>query len=392
MPRTVGIDLGASFSLIAYMDKATGQAKCIPGPYGETLCPSIVSLDADGGIIVGAPARRRSLSQTDRGIHSVKYLMGRGVDHVPDALRRTLRVDPESRDVVRIRLGECILTPPEISAFILRELKMWAEVFLGEPVNKAVITVPAHFDDAQRQATKEAGTLAGLEVLRLVNEPAAAALAYGLHDQRRGQVAVYDFGGSRFEISILKLIPAGEGEIYHVISTHGDAHLGGDAFDDALLAVAREEIRIRHGLDLGSDPQTLQSLRRALIQAKHELSFADRASLEVPLPNRSLYVRDFCRAELEGLVQPILEETKGPVRMALADATINPAEIDEVVLVGGSTRMPLVRRIVAEFFGRSPHSEINPDEVVALGAAVKADILESGVRAAELEGLVERQQ
>jgi molecular chaperone DnaK (HSP70) len=267
MPRTVGIDLGASFSLIAYMDKATGQTKCIPGPYGETLCPSIVSLDADGGIIVGAPARRRSLSQTDRGIHSVKYLMGRGVDHVPDALRRTLRVDPESRDVVRVRLGECILTPPEISAFILRELKMWAEVFLGEPVNKAVITVPAHFDDAQRQATKEAGTLAGLEVLRLVNEPAAAALAYGLHDQRRGHVAVYDFGGSRFEISILRLIPAGEGEIYHVISTHGDAHLGGDAFDDALLAVAREEIRIRHGLDVGSDPQTLQSLRRALIQA-----------------------------------------------------------------------------------------------------------------------------
>ena len=376
MPRTVGIDLGASFSLIAYVDKGTGQAKCIPGPYGETLCPSIVSLDVDGGIIVGAPARRRSLSQPDRGIPSVKRLLGLGVDNVPDELKKTLRVDPESRDVVRVRLGECILTPAEISAFILTELKTWAEVFFGEPVGQAVITVPAYFDEAQRWATEEAGTLAGLEVLRVVNEPAAAALAYRFHERRRGHVAVYDLGGSRFEISILKLIPAGEGEIYRVISTRGDANLGGDALDDALLAVAREEIRIRHGLDVGGDPQTLESLRRALVQTKHELSFADRASLEVPLPNRSVYLRDVSKAEFEGLVQPILDGTIGPVRMALADANINPAEIDEVVLVGGSTRVPLVRRMVAELFGRRPQSEINPDEVVALGAAVDADILE----------------
>jgi molecular chaperone DnaK len=376
MPRTVGIDLGASFSLVAYVDKATGEAKCIPGPYGETLCPSIVGLDADGGIIVGAPARRRWLSQPDRGIHSVKRLMGRGVDNLPDELKKTLRVEPESRDVVRVRLGERILTPPEISAFILTELKTWAEVFLGEPVGQAVITVPAYFDEGQRRATEEAGTLAGLQVLRVVNEPAAAALAYGFHEQRRGHVAVYDLGGSGFEISILKLIPAGEGGIYHLIATRGDANLGGDDLDDALLAVAREEIRIRHGLDVGSDPQTLQILRRALVHAKHDLSFADRASLEVPLPNRSVYLRDLSRAEFEGLVQPILDGTVGPLRMALADANINPAEIDEVVLVGGSTRVPLVGRRVAEFFGRRPQSEINPDEVVALGAAVEADILE----------------
>ena len=392
MPRTVGIDLGASFSLIAYVDKATGQARCIPGPYGEVLCPSIVGLDADGNIVVGAAARRRSLSQPDCAIHSIKHLMGRGVDNVPDVLKRTLRVDPGSRDVVRVRLGECLLTPPEISAFILGELKTWAEVFLGEPVSQAVITVPAYFDEGQRRATEEAGTLAGLEVLRLVNELAAAALAYGLHEQRREHVAVYDLGGSRFEISILKLIPGGEGEIYQVISTKGDANLGGEDLDDALLGVAREEIRIRHGLDIGNDPQTLQSLRRALIRAKHELSFADRASLEVPLPNRSVYLRDISKAEFEGLVQPILDGTMGLVRMALADANISPSETDEVVLVGGSTHVALVQRMVAEFFGRRPHSEINPDEAVALGAAVAAAFFESSVREVELDGLVERQR
>jgi molecular chaperone DnaK len=318
--------------------------------------------------------------------------MGRGVDNIPEMLRRASRVDPESRDVVRVRLGELILTPPEISAFILKELKTWAEVFLGEPVGQAVIAVPAYFDEGQRRATKEAGTLAGLEVLRLVNEPAAAALAYGLHEQRREHVAVYDLGGSRFEISILKLVPGDKGETYQVISAKGDANIGGENLDDTLFAVAREEIRIRHGLDIGSEPQTLQSLRRALVRAKHELSFAERASVEVPLPNRSVYLRDISKAEFEGLVQPILDATMSPVRMALADANISPAETDEVVLVGGSTHVPLVRRTLAEFFGRRPHSEINPDEVVALGAAVRAAHLESGLREAELERLAERQR
>jgi len=382
MPRTVGIDLGASFSLISFVDKAAGQAKCIPGPYGETLCPSIIGLQADGSISVGAPAGRRSFSEPEGGIHSLKHLMGRGVDHVPDALKRALHIDSESREVLRVRLGECVLTPPEISAFILRELRMWAEVFLGGPVSETVIAVPACFDDAQCQATKEAGTLAGLELLRLVNEPVAAALAYGLHEQRRRHVAVYDLGGRKFEITILKLNPAADGEVYEVISTNGNAHLGGDQLDDALLGVAREEIRIRHGLDVENDPQTLQRLRRALVQAKHELSFADRARLEVPLPNRSLYGRDIYRTEFEGLVQPILEGTTGPMRMALADATLNAGEIDDVVLVGGSTQMPLLRRMVAQFFGQRPHTEINPDEVVALGAAVQANILENDLTVA----------
>jgi molecular chaperone DnaK (HSP70) len=351
MPRTVGIDLGASYSSVAYVDKASGEAKCVPGPYGDTLCPSIVSLDADGSVIVGAPARRRSVSHPERGIHPV----------------------------------------PEISTFILRELKMWAEVFLGETVDRAVVAVPACFDEGQRRATNEAAMLAGLEVLRLVNEPVTAALAYGLHERRRGNVAVYDLGGTRFEFSVLKLIPGGDGGIYHVISTKGDAQLGGDNVDEALHAMAREEIRLRQGVDLGSDPQTLQSLRRAVVQAKHELSFEERATLEVPLPNRNLYVRDIVKAEFEELVRPILERTMDPVRMALADAKIAATEIDDVVLVGGSTRLPLVRRMLTQFFERRPRTEINPDEVVALGAAVQANILEGGLKEAEVESSGGRQ-
>jgi molecular chaperone DnaK len=391
MSRTVGIDLGGSYSLVAYVDKAAGEAKCIPGPYGDTLCPSIVGLDADGSIIVGAPAQRRSMSNPDRGIHSVKHLIGRGLDGLSDFLRTKLSLDPESREVVRVRLGECFLTLPEISAFILGELKMWAEVFLGETVDRAVMAVPACFDEGQRRATNEAAMLAGLEVLGLLNEPVAAVLAYGLPERRREYVAVYDLGGTRFEISVLKLIPAGDGGIYHVISTKGDAHLGGDNLDEALLAVAREEIRLRHGLDVGSDPQSLQSLRRAIVQAKHQLSFEDRATLEVPLPNRGLYVRDIPKAEFEELARPILERTVDPVRTALADAKIAPTDIDDVVLVGGSTRLPLVRRMLPQFFRRRPRTGINPDEVVALGAAVQANILERGLKEAEVESSGGRQ-
>ena len=390
MLRTVGIDLGTSFSLVAYIDKTSGRAKCVPGPYGETCCPSIVSLDAEGSIVVGAPARRRSARLPDYGVGSIKRLMGRSLDNIPDELRTGLRLDPESRDAIRIRLGEFSHTPPEISAFVLRELKMWAEVHLGGPVVQAVITVPAYFDDAQRRAAKEAATLGGLEVLRLVNEPVAAALAYGLHEQRSGRVAVYDLGSRGFEISILEFTPS-DGEIYRVISSNEDAHMGGDEFEEALLGVVGEEIRIRHGFEVGTDPQILQSLRRALVRVKHDLSVVDRASLEVPLPNRSLFARDICRAEFEGLVQPILERTMDRTRKALDDAKLAPDEIDEVVLVGGSTLVPLVQRMVTQLFGRRPRIEINPDEVVALGAAVQADILESGMRTEEVEGLVGQQ-
>jgi molecular chaperone DnaK len=381
MGRTVGIDLGTTFSLIAAVDPADGRPRCIVGPHGSALCPSVVSVDADGTILVGEPARRRLLTQPDRTIYSVKRLMGRGVADVQDELKLfPFQIDPESKTVIRVRLGERVLTPPEISSFILRELKTWAENHFGEAVDRAVITVPAYFNDAQRQATRDAGRLAGLEVLRLVNEPTAAALAYVLHEQKRGRVAVYDFGGGTFDISILKLTSTAQGDIYQVLATNGDTHLGGDDLDLALLSVARQEIRTRHGLDLVAQPMAVQELRKALIAAKHELSEATRATVMAPLPDGSTYVREFTRAEFDGLVQPILERTMGPVRMALADSKLQTEDIEEVVLVGGSTRVPLARRMVEQLFGRRPHSELDPDQVVALGAAVQADILSSGVK------------
>jgi Fe-S protein assembly chaperone HscA len=381
MGRTVGIDLGTTFSLIAAWDPAEGRPRCILGPYGSALCPSIVSVDADGNILVGEPARRRLLTHPDRTIYSVKRLMGRGVEDVQDELKLfPFRIDPESRNVIRVRLGERLLTPPEISSFILRELKSWAEHHFGETVDRAVITVPAYFNDAQRQATRDAGRLAGLEVLRLVNEPTAAALAYGLHEEKRGRVAVYDLGGGTFDISILKLIATDQGDIYQVLATNGDTHLGGDDLDLELLAVAQQEIRTRHGLNLEQHPGAVQELRKALIAAKHQLSEATRASILVPLPDGSDYVREFTRAEFEGLVQPLVERTIDPVRMALSDSKLKAEEIDEVVLVGGSTRVPLVRRMVEQLFNRRQHAELDPDEVVALGAAVQADILTRGVK------------
>ncbi len=381
MGRVVGIDLGTTYSLIAYVDKETGRPKCIPGPYGETLCPSVVSVDADGSIVVGEPARRRLLTQPDRTIYSVKRLMGRGVADVQDELKIfPFRIDAGSESVIRVRLGERVFTPPEISAFILRELKGWAEEYFRDTVDRAVITVPAYFNDAQRQATKDAGRLAGLEVLRLVNEPTAAALAYGLHEQQRGLVAVYDLGGGTFDISILKLISTSEGDIYQVLSTNGDTHLGGDDIDNLLLGIAREDIRRAFRLHLSRHPETVQELRKALISVKHELSSANAATVKFPLPSGAVYVREIRRAEFEKWIAPLVERTMGPVKMALADAHMKPAQMDEVVLVGGSTRVPLVRQRAEEFFGRRPHVELNPDEVVALGAAVQAEILESGVK------------
>ena len=380
MARTVGIDLGTTYSLIAYQDKREGRPRCIPGPYGTPLCPSVVSVDADGAIVAGEPARRRLLTQPERTIYSVKRLMGRGPADVQDELRIfPFRIDPTSKNVIRVRLGERVFTPPEISAFILRELKSWADEYFQDVVDRTVITVPAYFNDAQRQATRDAGRLAGLEVLRLVNEPTAAALAYGLHEKKRGRVAVYDFGGGTFDISILKLISTTDGDIYQVLSTNGDTHLGGDDIDNALQAVAREEIQ-GQGADLSANPEAVQELRKALIAAKHELSAADKTTVKLALPNGGAYFREIKRAEYDRWIRPIVDRTMAPVRQAVADAKLTPAEIEEVVLVGGSTRVPLVRRTVEEFFGRTPHTELNPDEVVALGAAVQADILEGGVK------------
>src|SRR6201987_4235730 len=277
MGRIVGIDLGTTNSLVAYIEP-TGEPRCIPGPSGSTLCPSVVSLDPDGNIIVGEPARRRLLTQPERTIYSVKRLMGRGVKDIQDELKLfPFRLDPSSSNVIRVQLGDKVFTPPEISAFILRELKNWAEAFFGETVDRAVITVPAYFNDAQRQATKDAGKIAGLEVLRLVNEPTAAALAYGLHEKQRGKVAVYDLGGGTFDISVLKLISTSEGDIYQGLSTNGDTHLGGDDIDNLLQAFVHEQILQHDQIDFSPHGELAQELRRALIHIKHQLSRAETA-------------------------------------------------------------------------------------------------------------------
>ena len=380
MGRIVGIDLGTTNSLVAYTDSQTGQPKCIAGPYGSTLCPSVVSLDSDGSIIVGEAARNRLLTQPERTIYSVKRLMGRGPADIQSELNLfPFRIDPTSKNVIRVILGDKVFTPPEISAFILRELKSWAEAFFGETVDRAVITVPAYFNDPQRQATKDAGKIAGLEVLRLVNEPTAAALAYGLHEKQRGRVAVYDLGGGTFDISVLKLISTAEGDIYQVLSTNGDTHLGGDDIDNLLQAFVHEQILLEHEIDFSPHGELAQELRKALIAIKHQLSDSEAATLRFPLPNGAVYVHEFTRGAFEALLLPLVDRTMGPVKQALADAQLKPTEIEEVVLVGGATRTPLIRRTVQEFFNRRPHTELNPDEVVALGAAVQANILDRGV-------------
>jgi Fe-S protein assembly chaperone HscA len=380
MGRIVGIDLGTTNSLVAYTDPQTGQPKCIPGPHGSTLCPSVVSLDPDGSVIVGEPARRRLLTQPERTIYSVKRLMGRGPADVQSELKLfPFRIDPASKNVIRVMLGDKVFTPPEISAFLLRELKSWAEAFFREPVDRAVITVPAYFNDAQRQATKDAGKIAGLEVLRLVNEPTAAALAYGLHEKQRGRVAVYDLGGGTFDISVLKLISTAEGDIYQVLSTNGDTHLGGDDIDNLLQAFVHEQILQEDDLDFSPHGELAQELRKALIAIKHQLSESESATLRLPLPNGAFFVHEFTRGALDALIRPVVDRTMGPVKLALADAQLKPADIEEVVLVGGATRTPFIRRTVQDFFDRKPHTELNPDEVVALGAAVQANILDRGV-------------
>src|SRR5882672_10461030 len=376
--RVIGIDLGTTNSLVAYMDVTA--PKVIPGEDGDRLIPSVVSLTRSGEIVVGNPARALLINEPDRTIYSVKRLMGRGVADVQDELKLfPFRIAPDSESVIRVQLGGKTFTPPEISAFILRQLRKNAEAHLGEPVTKAVITVPAYFNDAQRQATKDAGRIAGLDVLRLVNEPTAASLAYGLDKKKNGIVAVYDLGGGTFDISILKLHDG----IFEVIATNGDTHLGGDDIDNLLIAIALDDIRGDLGLDLRRSGEAVARIRKAVIDAKIALSSQPSAKLDIELPEGKQYQREISREQFEQLAQPVIDRTVGPCRQALKDAGLKPEQIDEVVLVGGSTRIPKVRALVKEMFHRQPHTDLNPDEVVALGAAVQANILGGGSEATD---------
>jgi Fe-S protein assembly chaperone HscA len=371
----VGIDLGTTNSLVAHMQGESPVV--IPGEDGLNLVPSVIALDEKNQIIVGNAARKYLVETPERAVYSIKRLMGRGAEDIQDELRLfpfKLAEDLQQGEVLRIKIGERTYTPPEISALILRQLKRNAERFFGAPVTQAVITVPAYFNDAQRQATKDAGRIAGLNVLRLVNEPTAASLAYGLDKKKNGIVAVYDLGGGTFDISILKLHDG----IFEVISTNGDTHLGGDDIDNLLIAVALDDIRGDLGLDVRRSGEAVQRIRRAVIEAKIALSAQPSAKLDVDLPGGKKYRREISREMFDEIIQPIIDRTVGPCKQALKDAAVKPEQIDEVVLVGGSTRIPEVRRLVQDLFGRTPHTDLNPDEVVALGAAVQANILGGG--------------
>jgi Fe-S protein assembly chaperone HscA len=392
--RVVGIDLGTTNSLVAYMQ---GDAPVvIPGEDGERLLPSVVAFNEEAtagspeGFVVGNAARATLLHDSANAVYSAKRLMGRDLNDIQEELKLfpfKLADGLKAGEVLRLNVAGLTLTPPEISAYILQQLKRNAERFFGAPVTKAVITVPAYFNDAQRQATKDAGRIAGLEVLRLVNEPTAAALAYGLDKNKDGIIAVYDLGGGTFDISILKLH---EG-IFEVISTGGDTHLGGDDIDNLLVSIALDDI----AGDLGAKTaaitrasgEAVQALRKAAIEAKIKLSSADTATFDLMLPDGKHYLREITREQFNQLIAPIIARTASPSKLALKDAQLATDKIDEVVLVGGSTRIPAVRELVDELFqlsarGKQPHTELNPDEVVALGAAVQAQILSGSAHSA----------
>ena len=378
--RIVGIDLGTTNSLVAFMQGESPVV--IPSDDGVNLVPSVVALDGNNQPLVGNAARSSLIETPERAVYSVKRLMGRGVEDIQEELRLfpfRLADDLQSGEVLRIKLGDKTFTPPEISALILRQLKRNAERYFGAQVTKAVITVPAYFNDAQRQATKDAGRIAGLEVLRLVNEPTAASLAYGLDKKQNGVIAVYDFGGGTFDISILKLHDG----IFEVIATNGDTHLGGDDIDNLLITIALDDIRGDMGADLRRNAEAVQAIRKAVIEAKIALSSQASIKLDIELPGGKRYQREITCEQFEQLIQPIIDRTVGPSRQALKDSGLKREQIDEVVLVGGSTRIPKVRALVKELFQREPHTGLNPDEVVALGAAVQANILGGGSEATE---------
>ena len=378
--RIVGIDLGTTNSLVGFMQ---GDSRVIiPGEDGSNLVPSVVALDESDKIIVGNSARKYLIETPDQAVYSVKRLMGRGVEDIQEELKLfpfRLAEDIQAGEVLRIKLGDKTFTPPEISAYILRQLKRNAERFFGAPVTKAVVTVPAYFNDAQRQATKDAGRIAGLEVLRLVNEPTAASLAYGLDKKQNGIVAVYDFGGGTFDISVLRLHDG----IFEVIATNGDTHLGGDDIDNLLIRIALDDIRGDLGADVSRRSEVVAAIRKVVIEAKIVLSSQPSAKLDIELPGGKRYQREITRQQFEDLAAPVIDRTIAPCKQVIKDAGLRTEQIDEVVLVGGSTRIPRVRALVEQMFQRKPHTELNPDEVVALGAAVQANILSGGSDATE---------
>jgi molecular chaperone DnaK len=373
--KIIGIDLGTTNSVVAVMEGR--DVKVIPNQEGNRLTPSVVAFTESGEVLVGEPAKRQAITNPKRTIYSIKRFMGRRRSEV--SVEETMvpyEIVGAPDEYVKVRVGDKLYTPPEISAWVLRKLKDAAEAYLGHRVNKAVITVPAYFNDAQRQATKDAGEIAGLEVVRIINEPTAASLAYGLDKKEAKKIAVFDLGGGTFDISILEVA---EG-VFRVISTNGDTHLGGDDFDEELIKYVAEEFQKEHGIDLRKDPMALQRLQEACEKAKKELSSTQTTTINLPFITADAsgpkhLQMTITRAKFEQLVDHLIERCRGPVMQALKDAKLRPQDIDEVVLVGGSTRIPKVQALVREIFGKEPHKGVNPDEVVAVGAAIQGAVL-----------------
>jgi molecular chaperone DnaK len=376
----IGIDLGTTNSVVSVMEN--GQPTVIVNQEGARTTPSVVGFGKDGERLVGQVAKRQAVTNPENTVFSVKRFMGRKFNEVTEETRRVpYKVEQTSSGDVRINVRGKQYSPPEISAVVLQKLKQAAEDYLGEKVSDAVITVPAYFNDAQRQATKDAGQIAGLNVLRIVNEPTAAALAYGLDQKKDETIAVFDLGGGTFDISVLEV---GEG-VVEVKSTNGDTHLGGDDFDQLVVDWMTAEFKKTDGIDLSKDRMALQRLKEAAEKAKIELSSVMETEINLPFVTADAsgpkhMTMKLSRAKLESLVEPLVQRTMGPLKQALADAGLTPADVDEVVLVGGSTRMPRVQQVVKEYFGKEPHKGVNPDEVVAIGAAVQGGVLAGEVK------------
>src|SRR5712691_532115 len=379
MSKIIGIDLGTTNSVVAVMEG--GEPVVITNPEGSRLTPSVVAFTKTGERLVGQVAKRQAVTNPENTVFSIKRFMGRRFDEVSEEMKMVPYTVTAAGNDVRVKALNDEYAPPQISAMILQKLKQAAEEYLGSAVTKAVITVPAYFNDAQRQATKEAGKIAGLDVMRIVNEPTAAALAYGLDKKKDETIAVYDFGGGTFDISILEV---GEG-VVEVKATNGDTHLGGDNLDERIIDWIITEFRKSDGIDLGKDRMALQRLKESAEKAKMELSTVMETDINLPFITadasgpKHLQMK-LTRAKFEQLVEDLLQKTVGPTKQALSDAGVDPSKIDEVVLVGGSTRIPKVQQIVKELFGKEPHKGVNPDEVVAVGAAVQAGVLAGDVK------------